>query len=111
MHFEVQKNGTSTTIRLKERKLDSSVSGVLKGEFLLLCKPKISTLVIDMTEVEFCDSSGLSSLLIAERKMREHGGKVKLVNVHKNVASLLKISALERVFDIHELTNARSSKH
>ncbi len=102
MNFEVEKNGSSVTLKLKERKLDSSVSPELKGEFLILCKPKVETLNVDLKEVEFCDSSGLSALLIAERKMKEHGGKVVLRNVHKKVVSLIKISMLDRVFEIHE---------
>ncbi len=102
MKFDVHKDGASTTFKLKERKLDSSISSELKGEFLLLCKPKVNQLVIDMADVEFCDSSGLSALLIADRKMKEHGGSVKLINVHKKVGSLLKISMLDRVFDIKE---------
>ena len=102
MKFEVHKNGMSTVLKLKERKLDSSVSPELKGEFLILCKPKVQTLVIDLAEVEFCDSSGLSALLIADRKMKEHGGSVKLIHVHKKVAGLIKISMLDRVFDMEE---------
>ncbi|MFN0159574.1 MAG: STAS domain-containing protein [Bacteroidota bacterium] len=102
MKFETTKNGPATTLKLKERKLDSSISPELKGEFLLLCKPKVQMLIVDLADVEFCDSSGLSALLIADRKMKEHGGTVRLVNVHKKVASLLKISMLDRVFDIEE---------
>ena len=110
MNFEVQKNRTSTTLKLKERKLDSSVSPELKGEFLILCNPKVQHLVVDLADVEFCDSSGLSALLIADRKMKEHGGMVKLVNVQKKVASLIKISMLDRVFDVEE-TPQRATKH
>src|SRR3970040_2248185 len=110
MHFETKKNGTSVTLKLKEKKLDSTVSPELKGEFLILCKPKLETLVVDLADVDFCDSSGLSALLIADRKMKEHGGKVKLIHVHKKVASLLKISMLDRVFEIDE-TPAHPSKH
>jgi anti-anti-sigma factor len=102
MKFEVTHNGASTTLKLKEKKLDSTVASELKGEFLLICKPKVETLVVDLAEVDFCDSSGLSALLIAERKMKEHGGKVKLVHVHKKVTGLLKISMLDRLFDIQE---------
>ena len=110
MNFEVQKNRTSTTLKLKERKLDSSVSPELKGEFLILCNPKVQHLVVDLVDVEFCDSSGLSALLIADRKMKEHGGTVKLINVQKKVASLIKISMLDRVFEVEE-TPQRSTKH
>ncbi|HEX9657130.1 MAG TPA: STAS domain-containing protein [Bacteroidota bacterium] len=107
MNFEVQKNGNATIFRLKERKLDSSVSPLVKGEFLILCKPKVEHLVIDLTDVEFCDSSGLSALLIADRKMKEHGGKVTLSNVHRKVLNLLKISMLDRIFTIEEAAHAK----
>jgi len=109
MNFDVSKNGTSTVFKLKERKLDSSISSLLKGEFLILCKPKVERLIIDLEDVEFCDSSGLSALLIAERKMKEHGGRITLINVHKKVVSLLRISMLDRVFEIQEAAHA--TKH
>lgn len=102
MKFEVTKNTVHTVIKLRERKLDVSVSPELKGEFILLCRPTLKSLVVDLTDVEFCDSSGLSALLIAERQMRGHGGKVSLVGVHKKVMALLKISQLDRVFQIFD---------
>jgi anti-sigma B factor antagonist len=110
MNFEVDKNGNSITLKLKERKLDSSVSPELKGEFLIICKPKVERLNVDLEDVEFCDSSGLSALLIADRKMKEHGGKVVLRNVHKKVISLIKISMLDRVFEIHESHHLHAPK-
>jgi anti-anti-sigma factor len=102
MKFEIQKNANIVTLTLKERKLDSSIASELKAEFLILCKTKIELLVVDLKGVEFCDSSGLSALLIADRKMKEHGGAVRLVNVHKKVSSLIHISMLDRVFDVVE---------
>ena len=102
MQFETKKNGAATILRIRQRKLDASISPELKGEFLVLCKPQLKELVIDLTDVDFCDSSGLSALLIAERKMREHGGTVKLVGVHKKVLTLIKISHLDRAFQIYD---------
>jgi anti-anti-sigma factor len=55
-----------------------------------------------MQDVQFCDSSGLSALLIADRTMRAHGGGVHLVHVHKKVLDLMKISQLDRIFTINE---------
>jgi anti-sigma B factor antagonist len=101
MHFEIKKNGTATILKIHERKLDASISPELKGEFLVLCKRQQKELLIDLSDVEFCDSSGLSALLIAERKMRENGGTVKLVGVQKKVLSLIKISHLDRAFQIY----------
>ena len=107
MEFEIKKNGDAVVLRLKERKLDASISPELKGEFLILCDGKTKNLILDLSDVEFCDSSGLSALLIAERKMREQGGAVRLVGLQKKVMSLIKISHLDRAFSIYDsLTKA-----
>ncbi len=102
MQFDIKKNGTATVFKLKERRLDASISPDLKGEFLLICDGKTLNLVLDLSDVEFCDSSGLSALLIAERKMREQGGVVKLAGLQKKVLSLIKISHLDRAFSIYD---------
>jgi anti-anti-sigma factor len=99
MKYDVHNEGASVTLTLHGKKLDSTVASELKGEFLIIAKPKVEMLIIDMHEVEFCDSSGLSALLIAERKMKEHGGAVRLLNVNPKVMNLLKISMLDRLFE------------
>jgi anti-anti-sigma factor len=103
MKYEVKKQTKATILKLRGRKLDATVTPELKAEFLVLCKPKVCTkLIIDMSEVQFCDSSGLSAMLIADRTMREHGGRVYLVHVHQKVLDLMKISQLDRLFTIND---------
>ncbi len=102
MHFDIKKNGKATILKVNARKLDANISPELKGEFLMLCSPQTKELVIDLADVEFCDSSGLSALLIAERKMRENGGVVKLAALQKKVMTLIKISHLDRAFKIYD---------
>ena len=109
MKIETKKNAGGTVLRVKERKLDANVAAELKGEFLVLCKPQLKELILDLADVEFCDSSGLSALLIADRKMREHGGVVKLAGVQKKVLNLIKISHLDRAFLIYD-TVAKAAK-
>jgi anti-sigma B factor antagonist len=110
MKFDIHKDGASVTLTLQEKKLDSTIASELKGEFLILAKPKIEHLVIDLHDVEFCDSSGLSALLIADRKMKEHGGSVRLMNVSPKIMSLLKISMLDRLFEFTEAVKAPAVK-
>lgn len=103
MKYDVTKNGKATILKLHGKKLDSTVAPELKAEFLVLCKPKNSTkLIIDMNEVQFCDSNGLSALLIADRTMRQHGGSVHLVHVHNKVLDLMRITQLDRIFTINK---------
>jgi len=101
MKFKVTKQGKNTVLKLGVKKLDATVTPELKAEFLILGKPAVAAkLIVDLESVEFCDSSGLSALLIADRTMREHGGSVILVHVHKKVMDLMSISQLDRIFNI-----------
>ncbi len=90
-----------TVIRLNLERLDTQVSPQLKAEFLIVCKPPAKKLVIDMSNVKSCDSSGLSALLVAERMVRELKGEVHLVVPNEDVRNLFRITQLDKVFKIH----------
>ena len=103
MKFDVKEKDGAMILTIQEKKINAAISAELKAEFLILCKPKVARkLVVVLKEVEFCDSSGLSALLIADRAMRENGGSVHLVQVHKKITDLLKLSQLDRIFNINK---------
>ncbi|MBI5463797.1 MAG: STAS domain-containing protein, partial [Ignavibacteriales bacterium] len=56
MHVDIKRNGAAAILKLKERRLDANVSPELKGEFLVICTPQTRELIVDLSEVEFCDS-------------------------------------------------------
>ncbi len=99
MHFEVSKPDKSTLVfKLREKKLDALISPELKAEFLALCSPEIKTIIVDLSDVQYCDSSGLSSLLFCERRVRENNGEVFLVGVTDKVLNLMKIARIDSLF-------------
>jgi len=99
VNFEVSKPDKDTVVfKLREKKLDALISPELKAEFLALCAQGLKTMIIDLSEVQYCDSSGLSSLLFCERRIRENGGKVFLVGVADKVLNLIKLARLEPLF-------------
>jgi anti-anti-sigma factor len=101
MNFEVKHIDDITIFKLNERKMDTTISGLLKGEFTILCQTEnIRKLIIDLEKVELCDSSGLSALLLAQRQIREKGGAIRLINVNEKVHNLIKISFLENVLPV-----------
>lgn len=103
MKFDIKEKDGAAVFVVKERKIDQTVSAELKAEFLVLCKTKsVMKMIVDLKTVEFCDSSGLSALLIADRTMRARGGSVHLVQVHKKILDLLKLSQLDRLFFINK---------
>lgn len=101
MNFEVKHKDDITIFKLNERKMDSTISGLLKGEFTILSQAEnVRKLIIDLSDVEICDSSGLSALLLAQRQIREKGGAIRLVNVNEKIFNLIRISFLENVLPV-----------
>jgi anti-sigma B factor antagonist len=102
MKFKVEKKNDSVYLKLSEKRLDSNIASKLKAEFLILSTEDVKYFYIDLSEVEFCDSSGLSSLLITQRHTQQVGGKSILVGCKENVIKLIKISQLDRVFEFKD---------
>jgi anti-sigma B factor antagonist len=57
-------------------------------------------LLVDMSAVEFCDSTGMNVLLAAHRKAREQGGDLELAGPRPTVRKILQVTGLETVFTV-----------
>ena len=99
--FEAESYRGYTVLRVNVDKLDTQVSPQLKAEFLVICRPPLKKLVVDLSAVKSCDSSGLSALLVAERIMREAKGEIHVVVPNPDVRNLFRITQLEKVFSLH----------
>ena len=58
-------------------------------------------LVIDLSGVDFCDSTGLGVLVAIVKRVRVAGGDFRLVSNDERFLALLEITRLNRVFDIY----------
>lgn len=56
--------------------------------------------VVDLSEVDFVDSSGLASLVRLYKHVRIGEGDVRLAAVPKEIGQVLELTRLNRVFDI-----------
>jgi anti-anti-sigma factor len=101
MNFETKRIGDISVFKLNEKRLDTNISGLLKGEFTLLLKVEgINKLIVDLSEVETCDSSGLSAILVANRTLNTSNGSIRLVAPSEKVLTLIKITQLDRVLHV-----------
>ncbi len=100
MKFAQEKTEHYTILKVLSEKLDSSVSPDLKSEFLLLNKDGVCNIILDLTETRYCDSSGLSSVLVANRLCKNDNGTLVLVGLQPSVRKLITISQLESVLQI-----------
>ena len=67
-------------------------------------------LVVDLSRVEFLDSTGLGVLVGAHRRLRARDGSLDLVCPHERVLKVFRITGLDNVFDIHSSVEEATSK-
>jgi anti-sigma B factor antagonist len=60
----------------------------------------VTSIVLDLSEVEFIDSTGLSVLLNVLRRLTQRGGSLVIVCTNPTVLRLFEITRLESTFDI-----------
>jgi len=63
--------------------------------------------VIDMSGVEFCDSTGMNVLLSCLRRARERGGELEIAAPRPAVRKILQVTGLDSVFTLVENTDPR----
>ncbi|MEX2592510.1 MAG: STAS domain-containing protein [Anditalea sp.] len=102
MRYSVDKKEQYVIFTLQEEKLDSSLSPQLKSELLTVHAEGYRNLIMDMSNVKYTDSSGLSALLVGNRAFSEDGGIFIISSPQEHVNKLIKISMLDKVLNVVE---------
>ncbi|NLR90739.1 MULTISPECIES: STAS domain-containing protein [Flammeovirga] len=100
MRFSVNKSEKYTVLIPEEEKLDSLKAPQLKAEIVTMFQSGTENLIIDLSSVKYVDSSGLSSILVANRLASEVNGRLVLAGLNEHVMKLIKISKLESVLNL-----------
>ena len=100
-------------LKVSSRSEGDRVVVALSGEIDLYTAPRLQSrlaselnvdypvrLVVNMSGVNFCDSTGMNVLLAAQRMAREHGGNVELSGPRPAVRKILQVTGLESVFTV-----------
>lgn len=100
MKFTVDKHEKYVLIKLDENKLNSLISPHLKSELILTNTEGQRNIILDLSNVKYSDSSGLSSLLVGHRICKNAEGSFILTGINENIARLITISQLENILTI-----------
>ncbi len=101
MNFEVTLLEKYTQTVSKVEKLDSTNATELKSEFNSIGKSGVNTIIFDLSATRYCDSSGLSAILMANRMCRDTNGRFILCCLQENVMKMIKIAQLDKVLSIY----------
>jgi len=97
MNFTIEDKGRYTLVTSNVDKLDTTCAPELKSELVYLNKTGVRNVLMDLTHTRYCDSSGLSALLVANRLCKSVNGSLVVCGLQEPVQKLVQISQLETV--------------
>jgi len=77
--------------------IDITNAEALRAALLQAAANGHDTLVVDMTRTQFCDSSGLHTLIAAHKRAEEQGREVLLVIPSTTVLRVFALTGMDRV--------------
>jgi anti-anti-sigma factor len=100
MEFNIEKLNNYTFIQVLTEKLDTNVAPSLKSELVLVSGKGEKNIILDLSKVKYCDSNGLSAILVANRLCKNANGTFVLTGLNDAVDRLITISQLDTVLNI-----------
>lgn len=100
MKFSADKHEKYVVVKLNEDKLTSVISSELKTEFVMFNSQDFKNIVLDLSDTVYCDSSGLSAILVGNRLCKNSGGSFILTALQDHVKKLISISQLDNILTI-----------
>jgi len=83
-------------------RIDASCSDQIKDKVLSLIDASQTSLLIDLGEVDFIDSSGLGTLVSSLNSIKKAGGKLKICDIQENPKQVFEMTRLDRVFEVFD---------
>ncbi len=100
MKYSIDKQERYAVLNLQEENLNSVVAPNLKSELVILSNEGVPHLILDLSDVKYVDSSGLSAILTANRLWKSLGSFVLTGIKNETVRKLIEISRLNTVLTI-----------
>jgi anti-sigma B factor antagonist len=100
MNISATKKDKYTLVKVDEEKLVSLNAPDLKSQFVVIHGQGERNIILDLSGVNYCDSSGLSAILVGNRFCKSVNGSFILSGVRDTVMKIISISQLDKVLVI-----------
>ncbi len=107
MHLESRTRDGALIIEVEASRIDAASAIHLKDQFRNLVESSEARVIMDISKVEFMDSSGLGAM-VAALKMLE-GKPLEIVNLSPAVEKVFTLTRMDQVFKIHKDLDAALS--
>ena len=100
MSLVIEPRGNTTIVEVIDR-FDVITAPEIKAELLKAAEGGADTIVIDLSQVTFLDSSGVGVLVAAHKTLEHLGGRLHLAGATKQAQLVLRLTQLESMFSLH----------
>jgi len=100
MNFIIRKEENYSCVKVVRDHLDSFVSPELKAELVMLSNNGERNIILDLSDCNYCDSSGLSAILVGNRLCEDSEGTFVIFNLSQNVEKMIKLAMLDSILVI-----------
>jgi anti-sigma B factor antagonist len=101
MKLNLEKMKGRAVIFVQEERVDAHNSGELKAYILRLIEQGETSIIVQLENVRFIDSSGLGALLSGYKNAAAKSGRLALACCRPQVLSMFELTRLNRVFEIY----------
>ena len=94
----------SSAVQIIEPKgiLDGTKASYFRDNIERSIEKGVQIILVDFTDVTFMDSSGLGTLVLSLKTVRNAGIKMFLCSINEQVKMLFELTSMDRVFDIFD---------
>jgi anti-sigma B factor antagonist len=100
MEMNAEEVGMDLVITVKEPRIDAAVAVVFKQKMAEMTDHPAKRVVLDLSAVDFLDSSGLGAVVGAMKSMGE-GRKLDLAGLSPTVQKVFRLTRMDTVFRIY----------
>ena len=100
MKYQIEKQERYAILTLHEDNLNSAIAPTLKSDFIILHNEGVKNFILDLSNVKFVDSSGLSAILTAHRLWKQDGSFVVSGKLDPMIVNLFEISRLDTILTV-----------
>lgn len=102
--LEVSEVGDVTIVRFVDRKIldEANIQELGQEMFQLVEEDNRQKLLLNFSNVEFLSSAALGKLITLDKKVKTHGGKLKLTNIRPEIYEVFAITKLNKLFEIKD---------
>ena len=102
--LDVNEVGDVTVVRFRDHKIveDINIQELGQEMFRLIEVDNRGKLLLNFSSVDFLSSAALGKLITLDKKVKVHGGELKLSNIRPEIYEVFAITKLNRLFDIKD---------